>query len=524
MFRSSGPGLLALLAAATLPAAGCIWIFHHVEVASVSRPADSVAVESPVKAHLANGFTVVYPQGVRVVGDTVRGSGTRYDLQLRDATPVSQVPLDSVVAMESFETQVDAGTSFAVSTLVSVGVPALAIAIYCATNPKCFGSCPTFYSDTGGGLALEAEGFSYSIAPLFEARDVDRLRAQADARGELRLEVRNEAIETHYLNQLALLEVRHQPAEFLLPNDAGEPLAVRHLAPPATARDRAGRDVRQELAAADGVAYRTDSATLATVRPGDVGDFVDLTFPAPAGADTVALVLRLRNSLLNTVLLYDLMLGTRGARALDWVGKDLERVGPAVALGQWYATRMGLRISVWDGSRYREVSRISDTGPVAWKDVAAVVPVPQGDSVRLRLAFVADNWRIDRVALAGAVRRAPAREWDLARVIGADGTDDTNALASLRIADRRYLQTSPGQRFGAVFQPGAAPAGDSARTFFLVSQGYYIEWIRRAWLAAGVDSTPFVPSDAELVAALKRWRTDQPDLERRFAATRVPVR
>ena len=124
MFRSSGPGLLALLAAATLPAAGCIWIFHHVEVASVSRPADSVTVESPVKAHLANGFTVVYPQGVRVVGDTVRGSGTRYDLQLRDATPVSQVPLDSVVAMESFETRVDAGTSFAVSTLVSVGVPA----------------------------------------------------------------------------------------------------------------------------------------------------------------------------------------------------------------------------------------------------------------------------------------------------------------------------------------------------------------------------------------------------------------
>ena len=524
MFRSSGRGLLALLALATLPATGCIWIFHHVEVASVSRPADSVTVESPVKAHLANGFTVVYPQGVRVVGDTVRGPGTRYDLQLRDATPVSQVPLDSVVAMESFETQVDAGTSFAVSTLVSVGVPALAIAIYCATNPKCFGSCPTFYSDTGGGLALEAEGFSYSIAPLFEARDVDRLRAQADARGELRLEVRNEAIETHYVNQLALLEVRHDPAEFLLPNDAGEPLAVRHLAPPATARDRAGRDVRQELAAADGVVYRTDSTTLSAARAGDVGDFVDVTFPAPAGADTVALVLRLRNSLLNTVLLYDLMLGTRGARALDWVGKDLERVGPAVALGQWYATRMGLRISVWDGSRYREVSRISDTGPVAWKDVAAVVPVPQGDSVRLRLAFVADNWRIDRVALAGAVRRALARAWELARVIGADGTDDTNALASLRIADRRYLQTSPGQRFTAVFQPGSAPAGDSARTFFLVSQGYYIEWIRRAWIATGTDPTPFVSSDAQLLAALKRWRVDQEDLERRFAATRVPVR
>jgi hypothetical protein len=55
-------------------------------------------------------------------------------------------------------------------------------------------------------------------------------------------------------------------------------------------------------------------------------------------------VLRARNSLLNTVLLYDVMLGARGARALDWVGSDLERVGPALELGNWYATRMGMRV------------------------------------------------------------------------------------------------------------------------------------------------------------------------------------
>jgi len=119
VFHSSSPRLLVLLTAATLPAAGCIWIFHHVEVADVSRPAE-ITVESPVKAHLANGFTIVYPNGISVVGDTVRGTGTRYDLQLGDATPISQVPLDSVVAMESFETQVDAGTSIAVSTLATV--------------------------------------------------------------------------------------------------------------------------------------------------------------------------------------------------------------------------------------------------------------------------------------------------------------------------------------------------------------------------------------------------------------------
>jgi hypothetical protein len=43
---------------------------------------------------------------------------------------------------------------------------------------------------------LHAEAFSYSIAPLLEARDVDRLATQPDADGHLRIEVRNEALET----------------------------------------------------------------------------------------------------------------------------------------------------------------------------------------------------------------------------------------------------------------------------------------------------------------------------------------
>jgi hypothetical protein len=58
----------------------------------------------------------------------------------------------------------------------------------------------------------EAELFSNSIAPLFEARDVDRLQAQPDANGMLRLDVRNEAMETHYINHLQLFEVQHAGA------------------------------------------------------------------------------------------------------------------------------------------------------------------------------------------------------------------------------------------------------------------------------------------------------------------------
>ncbi len=498
------------------------WIVHQVAVNEISR-GDSVAVTSPVKAHLLSGSTVVYPMGVSIARDTVRGPGTRYDLRLENPVPVVLVPLDSVLGMENYRTQVDPGATIALSLLTQGALGLGAIAIACAIDPKCFGSCPTFYSDSGGTSVLEAEGFSYSIAPLFEARDVDRLRAHPNAQGELRLETRNEAYETHYLNHLELLEVRHGIDEIVLPDARGRLLAIRNLRAPTVVRDRAGRDVRRPLAQADGSVFRTDRGTLARAAPGNLDDEIVLDVPTVPGADSAAIVFRMRNSLLNTVLLYDMMLGDAGARSLDWVANDLERIGPAVQLGQWYVSHMGMRVAVWRDGGWQEIGRIKDTGPVAWKDVAIVVPVPPGQTLRVRLSFVADNWRIDRIAVSFAVRTPTVTTHPLARVLGAGGAEDTTALASLAAADGRYLETLPGQFFTAEWQTGPLPV-DSARTFLLASQGYYTEWIRRGWIAAGRRPTPFTPTDGALAEAVARYRQVKDTLEVRFAATRVPVR
>ncbi|HSD30808.1 MAG TPA: hypothetical protein VLB49_02775 [Gemmatimonadales bacterium] len=502
---------------------------HYVAIEQVPRTGDSVAVATAVKAHLLNGQTVVFPDGITLAHDTVRGSGTRYDLRLQLAGPVSVLPLDSVLGLEAYRTRVDAVPTALLTTLAIVGTAAATVSaiiiIECASDPKCFGSCPTFYSDSAGTQVLEAEGFSYSIAPLFEARDVDRLRAQPDAQGVLRLEVRDEAYETHYVNQLELLEARHGSDEFVVPDGQGRLVAIGRVEAPVVARDRAGRDVRRLLAAADGDVFRSDSVILAAARLGDLEDTIELEFPVPANlaGDSVALLFRMRNSLLNTVLLYDVMLGDAGARSLDWQAAELERVGPALQLGQWYAAKMGMRIAVWSDGDWHESAHLRDTGPVAWKDIAAVVPAPVGPVLRVRLSYVADDWRIDRVAAGFAVRRPGVRHHALALVVDAAGATDTAARASLVAADSRYLQTTAGQRFTAEWRPGDA-SPDSLRTFFLASQGYYIEWIRRGWLAAPRSRQTFVPSDSALAGAVARYRVVKDTLERRFLATRVPVR
>ena len=507
-----------LLFAGAISVDACI-IFHGVNVEPIRRSTDSVTVRSPAKAHLLDGSTVVFRGGVTIVRGAVLGAGVRYDLALRNSAAIQSVPLDSVVGMESFRDYVRPAETIIVSTLATaataVGAAVLAVAI--------FGSCPTVYADSAGTRILQAETFSYSIAPLFEARDVDRLRLTTGTDGQVRLEIRNEAAETHYANHLGLLEIWHGADEFALPDASGQPVVVGAPLAPASAVDRAGRNVRRVLSEADDAAFRSDAGTLARVRADDLEDHIDLTFARPTGVDSAALTLRLRNSLLNTVLLYDGMLGERGARALDWIGVDLDRIGPAVQLGAWYAGRMGLQVDVRDGAVWRTVTRLRDAGPIAWRDVAAVIPVPSGDSLRVRLSFVADNWRIDRVALAAAIRRPDARPITATRLLDATGTADTAALASVRDADHRYLQTSPGQRFTAVFEAGDVARGE-ARTFFLESQGYYIEWIRPSWIATGRDTAAFEPSDAALLTALRRWHVAQDSFERRFASTRIPTR
>jgi hypothetical protein len=520
--RVTGHSACVGLFIVVLTLTGC-FLFRSVKVESLST-AGPVTVTSTVKAHLTDGSTILFPEGITVTADSVRGfGGTRWNLTLTDSGPVTSVPLDSVIALESFRTSVNWGKSIGISTLTTLGITGAVVAIACAADPKCFGSCPTFYSDSAGVHVLEAEGFSYAIAPVFESRDVDRLRAGANSTGDVRVEVRNEALETHYLNYLSLLEVRHAPDEMALTDRLRQPIAVRGLTALPTVVERGGRDVTEVVASHDGHVFRTDSALLASVSLGDHDDHLITHVPVPVGADSVALVFRMRNSLLTTVLLYDLMLGDRGARALDWLAEDLAKLGTAVALGSWAVEELGLRVEVPDGDGWRVVGRFGDAGPVAWKDVAIIVPVTEAPRQPVRVSFLADNWRIDRIAFAEEWRRLKPRAIPLTEAIDPEGRSVPEIVQLLSQPDTDYLRTSMGQRFESRFATGPPPDIE-ARTFFLVSQGYYTEWIRRAWLRQGHKRAAFVPEPAALLDALRRWRATQDSTERAFYATRVPLR
>jgi hypothetical protein len=217
----------------------------------------------------------------------------------------------------------------------------------------------------------------------------------------------------------------------------------------------------------------------------------------------------------------------------------MQDIASAVDLSQWYVRTMGMRASVDGipliaGDGRAGLARLGDVGPLAFRDVAIVLPRPARDEnrVRVRLRFVADNWRIDRAEIAGSVARLATTSLPVASVVvatperGSGPVLDTAAVQNISEADDRYLETRPGQRMTLVFAPSAArPAGpDSASTYLISWQGWYREWIRGRWLAEPTRTTPFIPGDSAVLAALERWSARRVEFERTFYSTRIPVR
>lgn len=503
-----------MLLSLTLVLASCI--VHRVDVVPVDVSAeDPIEISSPVKAHMYDGSTAVFPEGVKIYEGKVRGKGQIFNVALENNRFIDEVALDEVAAMESFQTPVNAAATTAASTVGTAGWIALgSIAAFAI-----FGSCPTVYSVDSGEALLEAELFSYSIAPSFQARDIDKLSLKHVRDGYLELDFRNEMLETHYIDQLEILEVTHAEDQVAYPDSRGRPIVVGTTVAPVSAVDQEGRNILPEIASADGHVWSATSHRLANVSPEDFHDSLDIEFSLPESSGEVALVLSMRNSLLNTVLLYDVMLKEQSFAALDWMGHDLDHLGNRAELGLWYRENMGMKISVWRDGRFREVGRIGDQGPIAWSERAFVLDAARGESLRVRLSFVTDNWRIDQIALAldaerGKVRNIPVTT---AKTLKERRPDIPEYLAQ---PDETYLITRPGESVQLGFDVGES---NQARTFFLASEGYYMEWMRSQWLAEE-HRRKFEPTSDALLQSLHLYAQKRDSYREQFESIKVPVR
>ena len=491
-------------------------IVHRVDVVPVDvSPEEPIEISSPVKAHLYDGSTVVFPEGINVYDGKVLGRGEKFNVALENNKFVDEVALDEIAAMESFQTPVNAPATAAASTVGTAGW----IALGALAAVALFGSCPTVYSADFGEPILEAELFSYSIAPSFQSRDIDKLSLKHVQDGYFELDFRNEMLETHYIDQLEILEVVHAANQVAYPDSTGQAIVVGKTVAPASAVDQYGRNILPEITSADGRMWSATRNRLSNVDLRDFHDALDFEFSVPKENGDLALVLRMRNSMLNTVLLYDVMLKEQGFAALDWMGHDLNHLGNRAELGLWYRKNMGMSVSIWRDGEFQKVGRIGDQGPIAWSERAFVLDAPRGDSVKVRLTFVTDNWRIDQVALAIDTQRGKVRTIPVAtaKSLKEDRPDIPEYIAQ---SDETYLITRPGESVQLGFDVGEST---QSRTFFLASEGYYMEWMRSEWLAEE-HRRKFEPTPDALLQSLQLYAQKRDTYRRQFESIKVPVR
>lgn len=351
-----------------------------------------------MKVHMKDGSLFVLQNWTTAENDSViRGDGARYTM---DRVTVEQgsyrIATADIAILETNVVKLPAALlPLGVITGVSLGMTA-----YCAINPKaCFGSCPMFYSDAGDGPVLQAEGFSSSIAPVLEESDVDHLYRSGPRRGALRLEMVNEALETHVVRYAHLHVVPLKGTQRAFQDLAGSFWYTTPPVGPTTCQGANGDCVR-DLAAFDGRERmsQTDSADLGK------RETVELSFDQPSKGS--ALVLASRQSLVSTYLFYQ-ALGYMGSRAGEWLAA-LNR-GNAAVLAAAYRSRDALGgievdVALPDGS-WRRIGEVIEYGPLA-ADVR-LIPLPDGTApVRIRLTMAQGAWRIDWAALATVEGRA----------------------------------------------------------------------------------------------------------------------
>lgn len=524
MWRSSGPDSKSALRAprpkwafaraalASLLFASCSAQVSRKELVSPAHFDVSRHESEELKAHLRDGGVFVFEHWrVDEAGEAVIGVGRRLDRNRAASAPESlRVEIASVALFETRNPRPSA--ALAPLTLVTAG--SIAISVVCLTNPKaCFGSCPTFYVTENGAERLHAEGFSASIAPILEATDVDALPIATPSDGRVRITMRNEAYETHVVRHVDLLVVPRPEAGYVFAADGGQFWATSGLVAARQAIAPEG-DITELLRAFDGEQRFSlaDSSDLAC------RETIELEFDVP-DSGSYGLVLASRQTLLSTFLLYQ-GLAYMGSQAGRWLS-TLER-GNAPALesaGKLGELLGGIDVQVPRGADgFETVASTRETGPLATDLRILPLGMLQRGAQSLRLRLTKGHWRLDQVALARLdclvepIRLRP-------KSVERDGRVNMDAHAAL-CDSTRALTTLPGDKYELTYE---LPDAHGMYTYFLESRGYYIEWMREAWMREE-DSLQalrlFVDPEGMLRELAPRYKQVEPEMETLFWESR----
>lgn len=454
---------------------GCANRITRIDSESSHINQDSELSESPfIKLHLKNGEVYILENWqVDNKENLITGNGSYLDLN-RDLIKSGEfkIPVKQVVLAETNIISGSSGNAYLGAVTALTGI----VGIICATNPKaCFGSCPTFYMNDVNDYVVQAEGFSSSILPSLEETDIDALYRIRPKTRNLEIQLRNEAYETHVIREANILAVQRNKDTRVLAAEDGDFWEARNFIEASQAKAVEG-DCSEKICSYDGVERfsAADSNDLSNK------EIIELIFNNISRGNK-GLAIASRQTLMPTFLFYQ-TLAYMGNTAGDWFTTFENNSALAKKLLNHPKQEIsGIKIiaEVKD-SIIKETVIMAEQGPIA-SDIKVIplVNVQAGTNLKVKLKLTKGLWRLDYIALVDLVKKVEPITIYPSEIFPKFTNNKINVKLVLTNKDS-VLITYPGDRF---FLNYKLPEDFENYELFLQSRGYYLEWLRKEWLA-----------------------------------------
>ncbi|MCC6815266.1 MAG: hypothetical protein IT267_02520 [Saprospiraceae bacterium] len=452
--------------------------YNYTDANSLLHEANNIRTKPYLKAHLKNGDVCILKDTWKIdtLTNVLTSYGSKYNFnRIKISEGAISISLDSIAIFETNSKPKNPNAKSIITLSLLAGMD-LVLGLVCLANPKaCFGSCPTFYINENDNFHYaDAEGFSNAISPSMEYFDIDALNGKIGISNTFSITMKNEALETHCVNDVKLLAYPRKRGERVYQSPSNEFYLCENDFPLSQALAHEG-NITDLLKFPD----RQERFSLSDENNLSCKEEIILNFDKVENTNDLGLILNFRQTLLTTYLFYSSM-GYMGDKVSDMFAllesdEKMRKKFDATSkeLGDIECYAWSHKTKTW-----KLQPRINETGPIAIN--RQFIPLDQlafNSRIRLKLVLNKGLWRLDYVALTNIKEKVKPIEIAPTSILN-KGKLDLTALAEIVNPDK-YLISMPGSEYKFNF---ILPSDNTDYELFLYSKGYYLEWMREHWI------------------------------------------
>lgn len=335
------------------------------------------------------------------------------------------------------------------------------------------GSCPFVYSYDGSKYNLEAEAFSSSVSKALEAETFHLLHAFKPINGRLKVRIRNDRPETHFVNSVHLYAVDAKNSLKVVVGAKNKIWPVYHAIPPLKAKDQFHNDVLKILTEKDGKYWGSDLKKQ-RISSG-FRDTLEVRFKKSQKNKEATLII----SAINTDLI------TKAYRfASSVLGDDnllfyqaLEKDPEMQKLVREGIRKSSLTVEVFSGKKWQQIGVLPPQADVVpfTRAIRFEIPEPIHDPLRIRLSSMKNVWRIDAVSI-DYYQGKPLNMIPLQMTSVVSTNNERNLEKAVNQNDSLYAVLMPPDHMDITFD--SLPVKKMYNpTYVLSARGYLYEWL-----------------------------------------------